>query len=1611
MSLMPDENEGSAAPPQDPGDTAEVNEDTRDSNNSDIAMTEVGGNGASEDRMLEYLQEAREEEGGEGMAGQPMNGSAFRKFKAMEEAHEVDVLSNTNRSPSSAGSYSTPDDTPSLHGSVTSSSFAGSALGSRFSPSPSLRPFDRRFQSRLHPSNPGNLLTPRALSPSLLGVHSRESSVGSKAEDIGIEGLDDHSAPWDIVRLTKLKKISAQLFSEAGKRSFGTPTCITVSATIAVGTTKGIILVFDYPQSLKSIIGHGTKAIECGAITALAVSADHTTIAGGHANGHIFTWELAKPSSPFLRIPPLAPYQMEDRKEDGHVEGVSVLHLGFLGIRHTALTSADDKGMAFSHLATRGLGAIGRTVKTARILGRYPVNTAPTNRPRKPSSVLGLSVLPLGNSPERTDSMGLVAMLTPYLLVIVSTTPIAQTQHKAVRPKETASDSALSGCLAWYPAVKLKHAPSGASSKPTSSKARLAYAWSNVLTLLELSTIEAEGLEDPNRPPTLEFRVQSRYRCEEAIVAVQWFNRQIIGVLTVTQRLIILEDVPLRVTETFDLMPKRILHRNVFGDHLHPLVNRMDEEGSIHPHVADAFYNSFRTYKGRVFILCQHEMSVGTLSNWADRLLAMMEVGDFIGAICLATSYYVGKSNKLTIGLPEDPLLRHPMVEEKLLEMMAASLRYAFGKNQSSPRKEILGKEQLQELATACFDACLSMDRTDFLFDEAFEYFEQGGVVGIFLETLEPHILDCMISFIPPIVVKALIIHYASQEQESRLEEMICHMDTRTLDIDQVTTLCKQHQLYDAMIYVWNRALNDYITPMIDLLTLLVPQIQSGMHENGDSVHAINALKIFPYLSYILTGRVYPTGEDLTEPEASNAKAQIYYFLFLGQAITWPKGGKPFLTKQNSEPQSSFPYLRLILQYDAPSFLSALNEAFEDSFLTGATDTLQLLNGGKQDFGEDQVFGRSVNRQYIVHILLEVMNSTDFPPQDTIYLDMFIARNFPKFLQFILLPGSALHRVLVGLCNPPGDDIADDCQLSVEYLLTVYRPPDIDSLVGLFTNAGFFRVLKSIFRSDKQYSKLLRVYFDDEEALEAVFDCIADCLRPRSGLNEKQREEVKTVIKQNARKLINIGEVRTARIIHSYAPDLHDAMLSAIEDSPEYQFSYLRTILEPSNEHERPEMGKPAIMQNKDFVETYVCLMCEFDPEHVSQFVGGLQSGDLRLEEVLPAMESNGVMDAAVKLMAREGQIRQAMDRLLSHLGTLETAFVAVLKASPSVEDLEASNNAAVQSLESLQTYAQVGVWLCQGQMKSSLRRLQRPQNHKRRPEKDLLNKEELLWLDLVDTVVRIAKSCISLIHQSIATDPDHPNHLQLDTSKLLVHLRKFVQDTFSALLAATSSNQQTSFLHILRAFLSRASLASPSLADLRNVLGDIFDAYHYEAQLLSLANRLLDKDLFIHVDEAAHLRQRGWKPSSQTCEACGKRIWGPGAAGGIYSAWERTRLENQRRLESLREERRLESDGSLSAVARGKIKARDATTTTTDKTNGEDTGEQQDEEEEKTDDTGELVLFSCRHIFHRKCLDGLQIQREAAAATAVVMMEDEEDGCGFRCVICHGGGNEGVGF
>lgn len=1469
---------------------------------------------------------------------------------------------------SPADSGSIPDDTPSLKGSQISLPLRGtpSPRGSASrTASGAIKPFERRFQSRFSVSpTPGT----RAGSPGFLNVHSRQSSTSSHLPSQNGEASEPAQAPWEVVRWTKLRKISGQAFSEIGKRQLGTPTCLAVSASIVLGTSKGLILVFDYHQNLKGIIGQGTKAVESGAITSLAISADYSTVAGGHASGNIFTWEIARPAKPFLSITAVTQADRANEAE-GHIADRSVLHIGFLGTRHTALVSADDGGMAFSHLATRGFGAMGRSVKTTRLLGRYPTFKPEEDRLKKPSSVLAFASLPLGNVEQPTDNMGLTALLTPYLLVVVSTTPIAQTQHKASRPKDIMPHGAMSACLAWFPAVKLKSPVQGKDVSET----KLVYCWSDVLTVLDVEV----GPLDPNdkdKQPGLFFKTRARWKCEEAIVAVQWLSRSVVGILTISQRLVILEDGDdLHVMDSVDLIKMHIFHRDFFSKQLHTVVEQEENEADIHGVVADAFYMSFKSYKGRAFLMGFSDVSVGTLSNWADRLSALVEHGDDIAAIRLGVAYYKGSTGKVSVGLPEDDGSRHDMVRERLLELLQASLKYRLSDQESED-------DRIQALTDECFNACLTMDEVDFLLDEAYDYYKEGRETDIFIDTLESYVMEGDIKALPPLLVKDAVDYYASTHRETRLEELLCRLEAHAFDIDQVTKLCKQHLLYDALIYVWNQALADWITPLTELFSLIRQQNLpngTGDYDHEDKLDA--AMKTFPYLAFSLTGRLYPNGELMDEEQADVVRKDMYKMLFSAHTHTWPPGSNTKVqTVPEEQDEPAFPYLRLLLHFDTPNFMSMMNEAFEDPYLNSNQD---------QDYDETPVtpINGSVSkmtRQQIISILLEIMSADDFEPSQTIYLDMFIARSLPKYPQFLILSGSALQQILHRLCSAEDEDLSDECQLSVEYLLSVYHPPVTENFIKALHHARFYRVLKSTYRSERRYVDLISTFLEDTEDRVEVFRDIDNCLRASPGI--KQRRSVEDLICARAQELVFIDLRQAVHTVQRYMPSRLEEYLESLQES-RLQYAFLQELLEP----DASQKAKADTVTSKELMtqlsDRYIQLMCAHDPTHVSDFVSTLDSGDLHLDKVLPAIEKNGVVDAAVLLLTKDGLAREAMDRLVKHIRSLTKALCSLIDSSADSPDVFGFDVAVKDLSADLEKYTKLGIWLCQGQTRIADTSPTFPSNSRMRHQEITENEltlDEYLWLTLVDLTVSVSKS----VSTSVASLPSPPRTNPSTTPRTLV------QQVFTALLTSTttpslpkstpttnrpapppSKRKESSFLPIFRLFLTRAALSAPSLSDLRAVLLDIFSAYAYESDVLALASQLLDRDAFDEISLVHGKRQQGWRPRSQVCERCKRRAWGPGTGEAVWEAW--VDRETERGVRKRKRGEGATEEGS------GKGKGRGAGETVVDV-------DERDREERKR---LEVVVFACRHVYHRHCLYEMG---EGAR---------KEEG-GYKCPGCEGG-------
>lgn len=1418
------------------------------------------------------------------------------------------------------------------------------------------------------------------------------------------------------MRWTRLKRVTNQAFSEGGKRTFGRPTCIAIGSFIAVGTTKGLILLFDYSQTLKNIVGQGTAAAEGGSITSLAISADHSTVAGGHADGSLFTWEIARPAKPFLHIAPLERSKVSNRSGDGHVSGSAVLHLGFLGTRRTALVSADKSGMAFSHLATRGLGAVARSVKSTRILGRYPQASESLNKSIKPSTVLALQSLPLGNTEQVTDDMGLTALLTPYLLVIVSTTPVARTQYKAAKSADVTAHSAMTGCLAWFPAVKIKN-PNATGENV--SRTKLVYCWSNHMTVLEIHEESVTNTTDAQQIPNLLFLPVGQWKSDEAVLAVQWLSRTLLAVLTVSQRFIILEESSFRILDSADLNPRHIYHEDLFSRQLSSVVENMDEEDeAMCGVVPDAYHMSIKTYKGRLFLLGMSDISLGTLQNWADRLLSLVRNGNHIEAIALATSYYTGESDRTMINLPDDDLARHTLVKPKLLDMLTASLKYTF-KEDGDGDTDRASRSNVTSLVEVAFAACTNLVELDVLFDEVYEYYSDASAQDVFLYTLEPYVIDGRIKTVPPTVLKDLINWYAAHGFDARLEAMICSLDTQTMDVDQVTALCRNFKLFDALIYVWNQALEDFVTPMIELMRE-ADKDQAPTNDYFIAEEIRPALKLFPYLAYTLTGRAYPSGSELSQSVALEAKTSIYGVLFSNDAVKWPLGSaKPTTIGAGSFDQEQYPYLRVLLRYDAPSFMSMLNEAFEDNFLNGGQD--QVLVWGRNNDLRRQPAGLAINRQRIMNIMLELMNPPDFEMEDIIYLDIFIARNLPRYPQFLLLPGSTLDVILRELCKYPRDEMASECQLSAEYLLSAYHPTDMQGLIPLLAHAQFYRILKSTYKKNKQYSQWLEVHFEDTEEPQAVFGCINDCLRSSTNLSKKQIQDVKNIIVDHSRDLTSLNIERTVLCLEGHAPDLLHSVYEKLDEGSHTQYLFLKALFEAQPRQQEAKRKLPAYL-DADFTEQYVKLMCKHDPNRVADYVRLLESGDLRLNQILPIMESSGVIDAAIVLLARDGLAREAMDRLLDHIATLGTALAGLLGGETESPDVANRLENASELLMEVQKYVKIGIWLCQGQTRN-INGLSRPSVQRAKTVIDMtesdLTTTELLWLDLCDAVVKVSRAVPTIVQTSLDPSAPDPAALAMNTvtslstaqSDITSTLRTTVQSTFTALLAATTSLPSSAaqedstphrpstppspsiptkpprFLPILRLFLARTSSSLPTLSSLRSVLSSIFAAYAFEASLLELAGAFIDKDVFGRVEAADAQRRRGWRPRTRNCGGCGGIVWGPGAGGGVWEAWERRKAEqNERASKSAAGGGRDKGKGRAVLGGHGFAHGH----------GGHLYGSMGDEEDDapgRERDKGyeSLVVFACGHLFHRSCLHMKLAEKKLE--TSQVAAGDDDDG------------------
>lgn len=864
----------------------------------------------------------------------------------------------------------------------------------------------------------------------------------------------------------------------------------------------------------------------------------------------------------------------------------------------------------------------------------------------------------------------------------------------------------------------------------------------------------------------------------------------------------------------------------------------------------------------------QHELQVGTLLTWADRILAFVESGEFLSAIELTRSYFIGEAPGNRNGLPDKPEDLRRVVSEKMRELMVASASYAFSEDRFTDSTHItpdgrgIDRTLLFEgLVVTCARACVTLEDFDFLFEDLFQYYDNYGISRIFLMQLEPFILDGQIHEVPPRITQRLVAMHHEDNRPDLVERVIWHLDPDCLDINQAITLCQQYHLYDALIYVYTRALKDYVSPIVELIGLIrkvqqfrrarveaSPTTRGTMNDDVIESDILNAYKVYPYLANILTGLAYPSEQSLQEDEALQAKADVYTFLLCGRSSVWPDGdgGKLILTSdEENGVEPTYPYTRLLLRFDAESFLHTLDLAFEDHYHNDET--------------------RKANRLIIVKILFEILTSPGISINDATFIYIFIARNVSIYSQFIQLAPSALHSVLVGLAEVSDENTREDRQLATEYLLSAYTPHDQRGMLQLFEKAGFYRILRSSHLHEKQWVPLLHAYLQDPDLRSSEV-----CSSVESVLNDSSRQnrgkippEVTTAVSDALPTMLHASITRTASLIDRRLPSLHERAFEALSSFSDHdQLIYLRYLLgspqsaDDEFDHEFPRKHEPSSNIPADLRQQYVSLLCKLDPSGIIRELQYLPADFFDWSRVQQTCEEHEVYDAVVWSLNFTGHPVDALSKADAFNTMLSKDLVDGLEAPKRELD-----HVVEKCISSMTAIGATGIGVCT--------------EHSQVTTSSSVPVEDL-WFELL-------RSQIRCVHRVSLFSPDTNNKEQEDVvgsslqPRSLATLRSLVQETFSSLMSINSS-KAVSFPRLFKRLVDSAAGSHESKGAIYNefrvILTGMLELYRSEGDMLVITKHLVDRDLFRIAEDLAGERSRGWSPCGRSCSTCRKALY-----------------------------------------------------------------------------------------------------------------------------------------
>uniref|UniRef100_A0A1B0CC42 Peroxisomal multifunctional enzyme type 2 n=1 Tax=Lutzomyia longipalpis TaxID=7200 RepID=A0A1B0CC42_LUTLO len=454
-----------------------------------------------------------------------------------------------------------------------------------------------------------------------------------------------------------------------------------------------------------------------------------------------------------------------------------------------------------------------------------------------------------------------------------------------------------------------------------------------------------------------------------------------------------------------------------------------------------------------------------------------------------------------------------------------------------------------------------------------------------FLNLLTLHIERGEITRLSPCVAQSLCDYWLKLSPQ-KLEELILLLDWQCLDLHQVLTISKKENLYRAQMHLNTKALGDYTVS----LTELIPLVNESNTILGNS--------LLVYISNCLAGRCYLSG-DIDPSMVLTVKHEVLRCL-----TTIHSNGA-------DDSELPYPYLRALLKFDIRETLNVISLAFEEKEFSGE-------------------LGAS-HRQRIVNILLEIVSPEHATATDVGCLFHFIAlqiasHSLPKDDAFL---GSVISYLEMTHSESTRQHFERE-QAWLELLAAdCLNHIPLHDMIRMAEKSRCFRVMQYLLEQTKRFDDILQCYLQDAMRHEEMFIYIQQYA---SVPNRKIYQQ----IYGNFEKFLNINPEKVVRIIVENFSANVGAIIKLVKGNKRQLYTVLDNLI------------KNGWTLEAEDCETFIALLCEFNPNSVEQF---LRSNDkYRLDVVLELVKSYQLNEACMLIHEQQGNYQAAFSIALELL-------------------------------------------------------------------------------------------------------------------------------------------------------------------------------------------------------------------------------------------------------------------------------------------------------------------------------------------------------------------------